>query len=114
MSEAAESLRRLASQVEQAAGALREARFREFAELAAQIEQAETGWRGSVSRVPGDAGAEAECRKLRRSLDRLGALIGHVAGLQQALGALDPARGAGYGRNGTGAAAGRTRLREEA
>jgi len=51
---------------------------------------------------------------LEASLDRLGALIGHVAGLQQALGALDPARGAGYGRNGTGAAAGRTRLREEA
>ena len=114
MSEAAEALRRVASQVDDAAGALRGARFQEFAELAAQIEQAETAWRASCERIPGDPTAEAECRKLRRSLDRLGALIGHVAGVQQALGGLDPGRAAVYGRDGAGAGAERTLLREEA
>lgn len=114
MSEAAEALRSLAAQVDQAAGALRGARFGEFSDLAAQIEQAESSWRGCCSRIHGDPDAETECLRLRRSLDRLGSLLGHVAGVHQALTGLDPLHAAVYDRSGAGVAGGRSMLREEA
>ena len=114
MSQAAESLELLAARVDEAAGALTQARFGEFAELASELEQAGATWSARSGDIQGDADAEAACQGLRRALDRLGCLLGHVAGVQTALGALDPGRSAAYDRSGAGVTSGRTLLQEEA
>lgn len=114
MSDAADALRRLTSQVDEAVAALRRAQFSELADLAARIEQAESAWRARCDDIRGDAAAEAECRRLRSSLDCLGGLLGHIAGVQRALRALDPARATVYGPDGAGVSGGRARVREEA
>jgi hypothetical protein len=111
MSERAAALRRLTAHVERAAGALVRARFGEFAEAAAELERADLG---PVRGFAADPEAEAACHALRLSLDRLGALLGHVAGVQLALRGLDATQAALYDRSGAGVAAGRRLVREEA
>ena len=113
-SKAAERLQRLTAQIDEAAGALKGARFAEFADLAASIESAESSWAKHGAEIHGDPEAEAACRRLRHSLDRLGALLGHIAGVQQALAGVDPLHAAVYDRGGAGVAAERRLLQEEA
>jgi hypothetical protein len=98
MSEAAESLLRLTAKVEGAATALARARFGEFAEAAAALEAADMEALRKAGELREDSEALAACRGLRRSLDRLGGLLGHVAGVQHALQALDPDAGGGRGK----------------
>ncbi len=114
MSDTAESLWRLAAKVDEAAGALRRAELAEFAEMAAELESADVSWAARGDDVAGDSATQDACVGLQRSLDRLGALLGHVAGVQQALAAVDPVHGAVYDRSGSGVDAERTTVHEEA
>lgn len=113
MSEAARALARLRSQVDGAAEALRGARFAEFAELAECIDRARAAW-GRYGRIEGDPEAVGECRALRQSLDRLAAVLGHVAGVRRALTAIDPVHAAVYDHKGADVAGGRSLVHEEA
>jgi hypothetical protein len=64
--------------------------------------------------VQGDREAAEAGRALREALERLGALLGHVAGVQLALRGLDSTHAAAYDRNGAGVNEMRRRVREEA
>ena len=114
MSEAALSLRSLIAHVDAASGALMRARFDEFAEVAAGLEAADLGALPLREGVQRDREAAEAVRSLRQSLERLGELLGHVAGVQLALRGLDSAHAAAYDRSGAGVSEMRRRVREEA
>lgn len=103
MSEAAEMLRSLAARVEEAGAALARADFAAFAEAAADLDSADLRFLALQAGAGVDDDAREACRALRGALDRLGALLGHVAGVQQALRGIGPGEAVFYDRGGSGA-----------
>jgi hypothetical protein len=98
MSRAAEELLRLTAKVDEAAAALVRARFDEFAEAAAALDAAAAASPRPGETVRTDPESLAACKGLRRSLDRLGVLLGRTAGVQQALREFDPGLAGRRGR----------------
>lgn len=111
MSEAAQRLRAIEARVGAAAAALARADFAAFAQEAGALEAA-APFRPSAAGLAGDAEARQACLALRRSLDRMGALLGHVAGVERAL--HGPDKAAAYDRRGVGAGPGGGSLSREA
>ena len=105
MSSPAETLRTLTGRLDQASEALARADFSAFADAAAALEAA------APRAEPGDPRARLA---LKRSLDRLGALLGHVVGVREALIGLRPDAAESYDRRGAGARSANGRLRREA
>jgi len=114
MDEPDRSLRALAERVDQAAEALAQADFAAFAEHAVRLDAEDL----AALEMAEDPSANAEaCRELRRSLESLGALLGHVAGVRDALLGTQPGAAGGYDRSGAAQQQGARReasLREEA
>ena len=105
MSPRAERVRTLTALLDEASDALARADFSAFAEAAAALDAA----------APRTGTADPEAHlALKRSLDRLGALLGHVAGVHQALQGIHPEQTAFYDRRGAGAPRANGRLRREA